>query len=411
MFFRNYSKNQVQRRPTLHSVDGGNVYNTPNMAQNIEANLDLEYAMALVNPLNVTLYQVGDLVNTQWTSFNNFLDALDSNYCSRDGQTENVTTPEIDAVYPSKLPGGFSGPRNCGGWTPTKVISTSYSYNEHDLTPAYERRQCNEYAKLGLAGTTFLYCSADYGVAASQDRCIDPSTGDFNDGTSGNFAPSFPSTCPWVTSIGATQIAANASITAPEVACETGIRSGGGFSNVFALPSYQSAAVAGWMKKYSGKLGFGKDRWNSNGKARAYPDISANGAGYVVALVGSFDYKLYGTSAGTPVVGAVVMLLNEARMNRGMGSLGFLSMCCLSFFFLWLGKSMDLVANVSRSGVVRKPVNAERYHEGVKLRMWNTRLLGHAWMGSSDWTGHAELPSHAGVLSKALISQRVCFST
>ncbi|KAH6694775.1 peptidase S8/S53 domain-containing protein [Leptodontidium sp. MPI-SDFR-AT-0119] len=330
MFFRNYSKNQVQKRPTLRSVDGGNVYNTPNFGQNIEANLDLEYAMALVNPLNVTLYQVGDLVNTQWTSFNNFLDSLDETYCSRDGQTENVTAPIIDAIYPSKLPGGFAGPRNCGGWAATKVISTSYSYNEHDLTPAYEKRQCDEYGKLGLAGTTFLYCSADYGVAASLDRCINPATGEYNDGKGGRFAPSFPSTCPYITSVGATQIAPKLSVTAPEIACSTKIYSGGGFSNVFSMPSYQSKAVGSWFKKYSkdleaGERGFGKDRWNSTGNARAYPDVSANGAGYVVALVGSYDYLLYGTSASTPVFGAIVTLINEARMNRGKGSLGFLN--------------------------------------------------------------------------------------
>ncbi|KAK0110807.1 hypothetical protein ONS96_002400 [Cadophora gregata f. sp. sojae] len=286
--------------------------------------------MALVNPLNVTLYQVGDLVNTQWTSFNNFLDSLDETYCSRDGQTENVTVPIIDAIYPSKLPGGYAGPRNCGGWSATKVISTSYSYNEHDLTPAYEKRQCDEYGKLGLAGTTFLYCSADYGVAASLDRCIDPSSGEYNEGKDGRFAPSFPSTCPYITSVGATQIAPNAPVTAPEIACSTKIFSGGGFSDVFAMPSYQSKAVSSWFKKYSkdlesGKRGFGKDRWNSTANARAYPDVSANGAGYVVALVGSYDYLLYGTSASTPVFGAIITLINEARMNMGKASVGFLN--------------------------------------------------------------------------------------
>lgn len=100
---------------------------------------------------------------------------------------------------------------------------------------------------------------------------------------------------------------------------------------MFSMPSYQSKAVGSWFKKYSkdleaGERGFGKDRWNSTGNARAYPDVSANGAGYVVALVGSYDYLLYGTSASTPVFGAIVTLINEARMNRGKGSLGFLSM-------------------------------------------------------------------------------------
>jgi len=45
---------------------------------------------------------------------------------------------------------------------PAKVISTSYGYNEADLTPAYERRQCQEYQKLGLLGTTFVYASGVY---------------------------------------------------------------------------------------------------------------------------------------------------------------------------------------------------------------------------------------------------------
>ncbi|OAX30875.1 hypothetical protein K503DRAFT_806617 [Rhizopogon vinicolor AM-OR11-026] len=48
---------------------------------------------------------------------------------------------------------------------PTNVISTSYTYNEADLSPAYAIRQCNEHAKLGLMGVTFLYSSGDGGVA------------------------------------------------------------------------------------------------------------------------------------------------------------------------------------------------------------------------------------------------------
>jgi tripeptidyl-peptidase-1 len=80
--------------------------------------------MALTNPLNITLYQVGDFVQTDYTSFNNFLDALDASYCSREDFTDNNTRPIIDAIYPDPLPGGFKGPRNCGGYTAAKVIST-----------------------------------------------------------------------------------------------------------------------------------------------------------------------------------------------------------------------------------------------------------------------------------------------
>jgi tripeptidyl-peptidase-1 len=332
MFFSNYSKDQVQTRPIFNSVDGGDISDTPDLDQNIESDLDLQYAMALVNPLNVSLYQVGDLIETDYTSFNNFLDSIDASYCLTEDLSNNTTNPTIDAIYPDPLPGGYSGPANCGGYAAAKVISTSYSYNEHDLTPAYEIRQCNEYGKLGLAGTTFLYCSSDYGVAGSGGKCIDPTTGLANDGTSGLFAPSFPSTCPYVLSVGATQIKMNASVSEPEIACATKISSGGGFSNVFQLPSYQTEAVGEWFKKYP--TGYGSDRFNDSGNARGYPDVSANGAMFVVALDGTYDYHLYGTSASTPTFGSVIALINEARMQVGKGSVGFVSeflflLCCV----------------------------------------------------------------------------------
>lgn len=116
--------------------------------------------MALVPGLQVTLYQVGDTI--QSASFNNFLDALDSSYCGHDDPTQ-------DAIYPNSVA--------CSNVPLTNVISTSCEflspmltlnglaepdstidgYNEADLTPAYEQRQCNEYLKLGLLGTTVLY--------------------------------------------------------------------------------------------------------------------------------------------------------------------------------------------------------------------------------------------------------------
>lgn len=58
-------------------------------------------------------------------------------------------------------------------YRPAKVISTSYSYNEADLTPQYTARQCAEYAKLGLMGVTVLYSSGDYGVAGNGGLCLD----------------------------------------------------------------------------------------------------------------------------------------------------------------------------------------------------------------------------------------------
>ncbi|KAL8699547.1 MAG: hypothetical protein Q9201_005949 [Fulgogasparrea decipioides] len=316
LFFANFSKNQVQRTPTLNSIDGGIPQTTNQGFQyNGESDLDLEYAMALINPQKTTLYQVGDQV--EGASFNDFLDALDGSYCAGDD-------PFQDATYPDPLPGNgaYTGPKNCGGFAATKVISTSYGYNEADLTAAYERRQCNEYMKLGLAGTSFLFSSGDRGVAGNRNVCIDPATKEYNDGNSGIFNPSFPSTCPYVTSIGATQIVPGALVTQPEEACQTVIFSGGGFSNVFPLPSYQSAAVKSFFANHPPP--YGADRFNNSQNTRGYPDVSANGANYVVAVDGQFAL-VYGTSASSPVVGAIITLINEARFAAGKGSVGFLN--------------------------------------------------------------------------------------
>ena len=60
----------------------------------------------------------------------------------------------------------LAGPEACGTVKPAYVMSTSYSYNEADLTPAYEERQCAEYAKVITAAEstdellTHLYSSA-----------------------------------------------------------------------------------------------------------------------------------------------------------------------------------------------------------------------------------------------------------
>lgn len=195
MFFANFSKNQRQKTPIEDDIDGGfQQHNVDAPDYNIEPDLDLEYGMTLVNPISTTLYQVGDIDESATTSFNNFLDAIDGSYCTFEGGDDRSE----DAIFPDPYgpdPGyAYEGPENCGGFAATKVISTSYGYNEHDLSPFYTARQCAEYAKLGLMGVSVLYSSGDDGVAGFGGQCIDPVTGAYNDGNSGRFNPSFPGT-------------------------------------------------------------------------------------------------------------------------------------------------------------------------------------------------------------------------
>ena len=60
----------------------------------------------------------------------------------------------------------------------------------------------------------------------------------------------FPASCPYVVAVGATQINSGATVYDPEKACDRVISSGGGFSDIFPMPSYQTAAVTNFLKEY-----------------------------------------------------------------------------------------------------------------------------------------------------------------
>ncbi|KAI0366291.1 subtilisin-like protein [Pilatotrama ljubarskyi] len=322
MFFGNFSPSQVGQRPQLISIDGGTIdVGFGGFDVNGESNLDLQYSMSLVGKRQpVTLYQTGD--DLEGASFNTLLDALDGSYCTFEGGDD----PFSDPTYPDPFGGGYQGPEQCGGVTPAHVISTSYSYDEFDLTPAYMERQCAEYAKLGLMGVTVLFSSGDYGVAGNGGICLD-SEG-FPDFEGDVFAPSFPGGCPYITSVGATQINPGAKVTDPESACMQVIYSGGGFSDVFAMPSYQKSAVEKYLSQYPpGYAG----QFNTSG-SRAYPDLSANGANYVVAVQGEY-LLVYGTSASSPVTAAILSAVNDARLALGKKPIGFINPTIYSSLF------------------------------------------------------------------------------
>ncbi|PQE15128.1 Pro-kumamolisin protein [Rutstroemia sp. NJR-2017a BVV2] len=319
MWFKQFQPNQQNMAPIVNLIDGAVVQQTNQSFQfNGESALDLEFAMALVNPQQVTVYQVGDLV--EGGSFNNFLDAIDASYCTADGGDSK--DPNVDGQYPDPKPGGFTGQLQCGAFQSTKVISTSYSANEADLSAKYERRQCNEYMKLGLQGVSILYSSGDFGVAGNGGQCIDSVTGAYNNGSSGIFNPSFPGTCPYVTSVGATQVLNGSTVHSPESASQRIIFSGGGFSNVFAMPEYQKSAMAAYFAQSNPP--YSAAQFNNSQKVRGYPDIAVNGVNYVTAVNGKFSLA-FGTSASCPALASMINLINEERIAAGKSSVGFVN--------------------------------------------------------------------------------------
>lgn len=282
MFFAEFQTQAKGKGPNVKLLDNA-VVQTTNKSFNFngESGLDLEFAMALIHPQTSTLFQVGDL--NQGASFNNFLDGIDGSYCTFQGG--DSPDANVDGQYATNV--------NCGTTPPTNVISTSYGSNEADLSAKYEQRQCDEYMKLALQGVTVVYSSGDFGVAGNGGQCISANGTAYTDGTSGQFNPSFPGGCPWVTSVGATQILNGSTVTDDESACEEVIQSGGGFSNVFSMPNYQKNAVQKYFDVHAPP--YGADRFNNSQVVRGFPDVSANGANYVTAVDGKFSLS-YGTS-------------------------------------------------------------------------------------------------------------------
>ena len=95
--------------------------------------------------------------------------------------------------------------------------------------------------------------------------------------------------------------------------------SSGGFSNIFAQPSYQSADVAAYLAKI-GNTNAGK--FTRTG--RAFPDISAQGEN-VEIVVGGQAGLVAGTSCSSPIFASVISLLNDRLIAAGKSPLGFLN--------------------------------------------------------------------------------------
>ncbi|TVY16705.1 Aorsin [Lachnellula arida] len=281
------------------------------------------------------LYQVGDGVNVDSVgTFNIFLDALDESYCSYLGGD----APYVDPAYPDPNEGGYTGPLQCGGAPLSNVFSFSYNQIEAALPVSYQTRQCHEWMKMGLQGVSVLFASGDSGVAnrynsGYENSCLTaPDVGPYVDSNGTRFSPSFPTNCPWITAVGATMLQGglNATINAGEQAVaqpdttnpKNDYYSGGGFSNVFELPKYQSTAVSNFLTEYPPP--YTSDIFNNSGKARAYPDVSAIGIKLPTVWLGE-GLAVGGTSASTPIVASIVTLLNEARIAAGKGPIGFLN--------------------------------------------------------------------------------------
>ncbi|KAA1475870.1 family S53 protease [Dentipellis sp. KUC8613] len=245
---------------TLQTLDGGSNPQTQSEA-GIEANLDTQYTIGNAPGVPVTFISVGD--NTRDGVFG-FLDII--NFL-------------------------------LGESAPPQVLTTSYGSNENEISSSLANNLCNAYAQLGARGTSILFSSGDGGVSGSQS------------GSCSTFVPTFPSGCPFMTSVGATT-------GVPETSASF---SSGGFSNTFAQPSYQASAVSAFLTKL-GNTNSGK----FNRAGRGFPDVAAQGDNVEIVFQQEFGL-VAGTSCSSPIFASVVSLLNGELIAAGKPALGFLN--------------------------------------------------------------------------------------
>ncbi|KAI0064312.1 family S53 protease [Artomyces pyxidatus] len=262
-FLKDYRKDLPSTNTfTLQTLDGGSNPQSSSQA-GVEADLDVQYTVGIASGVPTVFVSVGD--SFQDGDLEGFLDIV------------NFLLAETNV--------------------PT-VMTTSYGENESDMSIDLADKLCNAYATLGARGTSVLFASGDGGVSGSQSQDCD------------TFVPTFPSGCPYLTSVGAT------TGTNPETAASL---SAGGFSNYFGIPSWQATAVSGYLTK--------EGRTNSglyNASGRGYPDVAALGQNVEIIYQGKAT-AVDGTSCASPMFASVVALLNDKLIAAGKSPLGFLN--------------------------------------------------------------------------------------
>ncbi|GJJ06829.1 hypothetical protein Clacol_001025 [Clathrus columnatus] len=243
---------------SLETLDGGS---DPQNARDagIEANLDVQYTIGLAVNVPVEVFEVGE---NNADDLDGFLDLADFVLA----QT-----------------------------SPPQVLSIAFGFDEPDVPATLANSLCNAYMQLGARGVSVIISAGDGGVSGSQSQSCT------------TFIPTFPSTCPFVTStiyqVGATQDFS------PETAADF---SSGGFSNIFSIPSYQATAV----KNYLSSLGTtNAGKFNSSG--RGFPDVSAQGVN-VVIFDGGEEGTVDGSSVSVNIFSSVIGLLNAQLISSGL---------------------------------------------------------------------------------------------
>ncbi|KAA2267058.1 peptidase S8 [Solihabitans fulvus] len=229
--------------PVTKQVSGGS---GPLGGGQVEVELDIEAVLAIAPKANITVFEAPN---------------------SDQGEVDIV-----NAIVASKIP----------------VTSISWGLSEKGRTTSNIQAVSNIYKQGAAQGQSFFAASGDSGS---------------DDNGDGSTSVDYPASDPNVTGVGGT----NLTVTSGNAwSKETGWNgSGGGYSSVFALPSFQNGVKIG-----------------TSGK-RQVPDVSAQGGptGISVYTQGQWT-SVYGTSGAAPIWAGVGAVYNQDAASKGKPGLG-----------------------------------------------------------------------------------------
>ena len=247
------------------SVDGG--HNNPSTADSAdgEVMLDIEVAGAVAPGAKIVVYFAP---NTD----QGFLDAITT------ALHDNVNKPSVISI----------------SWGAAERNWTAQSINSYNQ--AFQAAAALGVTICAAAGDTG---SGDYSF---QNGVVQDSDGKAH--------VDFPSSSPFVLSCGGTKLVANGNVVQNEVVWHESPSSatGGGISDVFGVPTYQTSANV--PKSINDNIHVG----------RGVPDVSAvadPATGYNVRVDGQ-NFVIGGTSAVSPLMAGLVALINE-KLGRHVG--------------------------------------------------------------------------------------------
>eukprot|EP01031_Cornospumella_fuschlensis_P026060 gene26060-31467_t len=233
-----------------------------------EANLDVQYAMAIARKLDM-YWDYSDASFAAWAS----------------------TVSSLDPI--------------------PQVFSLSYGQDEIATSAAEKTAFQQQAIMLGTMGVTLVVASGDDGAPGWR----------VSQGWPCGYFPSFPATSPYVVAVGGTMGPEDGTdfdeVTASTRPGWSGVfTSGGGFSAFYSAPSWQSTLVSSYLNNPPSPITLGY-----NAAGRGLPDISLLSMNYVVVLGGGL-YLLSGTSASAPVFAGMLARINQERMEKGLGTIG-----------------------------------------------------------------------------------------